>query len=314
MSFDFRSVGGVPVTQGDGSTAWMLGWVNRPDDVEAIKSRLQFPTADKTPVGSISTGDLPKSVHLWKLYEQLHPGKKCPGRNQLQVGSCVSFGTAKAIEHTMCSEIVMGDPEEFRDLAQEVIYGGSRVEIGGGQINGDGSVGAWAAEFVKKYGVVARGKYGNVNLEAYSESTCRKFGSSGVPAELEVEARLHPVSDTTQVNDWENGRKMIAAGHGIAICSNRGFVMQRDSQGRCRPSGTWYHCMAFDGYEGDDEGHITNSWGLDAHTGPVGAGDPNTDGFWTDADTIDKMLRQKDSWAFAGVKGWRSAPLPLWLI
>ena len=41
-------------------------------------------------------------------------------------------------------------------LSPEVIYGGSRVEIGGGRIRGDGSIGAWAARWVRDYGVVPR--------------------------------------------------------------------------------------------------------------------------------------------------------------
>lgn len=315
--FDFRSVGGVHVVSGTNGV-WNFGWQPpTPEDLLNVKAQLQFPTAADTPAAAIPTAELPKAVYLWKAYEQIK-GAKCPARNQRQVGSCVSFGTAKAVEHTMCCEIVAGDPEEFRDLAQEVIYGGSRVEVGGGRLRGDGSVGAWAADFVKKWGVVARGKYGSYDLSAYSESTCRRFGDAGVPAELETEAKLHPVSDITQVREWDNAKKLLAAGHGIAICSGQGFSMQRDGNGICKASGSWAHCMALDGYQvaddGKEYGHITNSWGPDAHTGPVGWGEPNTDGFWAASATVARMLGADDSWAFAGVAGWRAAVLPPWLI
>ena len=50
--------------------------------------------------------------------------------------------TATAIEHLLCEQIAAGSCEEFRELASEVIYGGSRVEIGGGRWSG---VLAWFA-------------------------------------------------------------------------------------------------------------------------------------------------------------------------
>jgi len=49
---------------------------------------------------------------------------------------------------------------------------------------------------------------------------------------------------------------------------------------------------------------LLNSWGGLAHSGPSGAGDPSTAGFWADADVVDRMLRQGDSWAFSRVSGF----------
>jgi hypothetical protein len=232
------------------------------------------------------------------------------------VHNCVSFGTNTAVERTMASEIIAGEPEEFRFLAEEVTYGGSRVEVGGGQINGDGSVGAWAADWFRRWGGVARGVYGSYDLREYSEVVCRQFGKQGVPALLETEAKVHPVSDTTLVTSWQDAMRFLAAGYGIAVCSDQGFTMQRDARGICYPSGTWQHCVCADGYVADvDDGyiHIENSWDENAHTGPVGWGDPSSAGFWAPRKTFERMLRQRDTWAFAGVSGWRSEVLPLWL-
>lgn len=225
------------------------------------------------------------------------------------VHNCVSFGTNKAVESTMAVEIALkGEAEEWKDIAQEVTYGGSRVEVGNGRIRGDGSVGAWAAEFVRRWGVVARGVYGSVDLSAYSEQRCREYGDKGVPAELETLAREHPVKDTTLVTTRADAKKMLAAGYGLAVCSNQGFSMTRDANGVCRPSGNWGHCMAIDGYHTDAAGdlwfHVVNSWGPDAHTGPTGWGDPGTDGFWASADVVDGMIAAGDTWAFAAVQGF----------
>ena len=190
------------------------------------------------------------------------------------------------------------------------------MEIGGGRISGDGSVGAWAAEFVKRWGVVNRGVHGSYDLTGYSESRCREFGQNGVPADLETVAKAHPVKNITQVTNWAEAKKALASGYGIAICSNQGFSMRRDAKGICRPSGSWAHCMALDGYfieNGNEYGHIENSWGADAHTGPVGWGEPNTGGFWADAEVIGRMLRQDDSWAFSAVDGFPARKIN-WLL
>jgi hypothetical protein len=296
---------------------YATGWVDDPKAVKAVLATLPYPTFGTTPTfGALANADLPESVYLWKAYELLKGGQKTPTRNQGQVGSCVSFGTANAVERTMACEIVAGEREEFRDLAQEVIYAGSRVEVGGGRISGDGSVGAWAAKWVKEWGVVARGTYGSHNLSSYDEGRCRDWGRKGVPDDLEPEAKLHPCADVSQVNTAEEAKVALAAGHGIAVCSNQGFSMQRDSNGICKPSGSWAHCMGVDGYTMIDGAlyfHIDNSWGPSAHTGPVGPGEPSTSGFWCNAQTAGRMFGSDDTFAFAGLNGWRTAVLPLWL-
>jgi len=259
----------------------------------------------------VSSAELPKEVFLWQMYRKLDiaNGKNPPAKNQGGVGSCVSFGTNTAIRRTMAVEIVVGNElEEFVDIIEEVTYGGSRVEVGGGRIRGDGSVGAWAAQFVKEWGVLSRGVYGIYDLMKYNEGTCREFGYRGVPDELEPLAREHPVREITAVNTWPEAKRMLASGYGISVCSNQGFSLRRDQRGVAVPSGTWAHCMCLDGYiildSGEEFGHIVNSWGEDTHTGPVGWGEPGTDGFWAESRVIGQMLGQGDSWAFSRLQGF----------
>ena len=82
--------------------------------------------------------------------------------------------------------------------------------------------------------------------------------------------------------------------------------MRRDSEGFCAPRGVWNHCMALVGYRrtGRAGGFLLNSWGGQAHTGPLGEGNPSPAGFWAEATVIDRMLRQGDSWAFSRVRGF----------
>ena len=281
------------------------GWHKDPDEVKRIQAGMQHPFF-LTSAAAKSSKDIPESVFLWRAAEQVL-GHQLPGRNQGGVGSCVSFGTAAAVEHTMLCEILAGDLEEFKELCQEEIYGGSRVEIGKGQLRGDGSIGAWAAEYVNKFGVLARGTYGNINCEAYNEDLCREWGRSGVPGSLTEIIRKHPVKTVSLIRSFEEAKKALAAGFGISVCSNQGFTgMTRDKDGFASPRGQWGHCMALIGYQTGYRpgGFILNSWGDDSHTGPAGAGNPPPAGFWVDYKVIDGMLGEQDSWAFSCVKGF----------
>lgn len=287
------------------------GWIENPDEVEKVEGTLGFRTFADTPAGK-SDDPLPKSVYLWDAYRKKF-GTLPPAKNQGQVGSCVSFGTNNAIARTMIVAIVLlGDNFDYKDIAEEVTYAGSRVQVGKGRIGGDGSVGAWAAEFVQKWGVVAREKHGANDLSTYSESRCRSWGRSGVPADLQDVAKQHPVKAITLVKTWDSAKKSLASGYGIAVCSSQGFSMTRDANGVARPQGSWAHCMCLDGYHTDgnaEYGHIENSWGPDSHKGPVGWGNPSTAGFWADSRTIARMLAEGDSWAFSNVLGFPSRKL-----
>lgn len=216
-----------------------MGWVDDPDGRAPVAATM--PAFAETPAFRAVQGDEPKAVYLWDAYRRLN-GINPPERDQGGVGSCVSFGTAAAIEATLANQIFLGFPGEFRDVAQEVIYAGSRVEIGGGRIRGDGSIGAWAAKFVVNYGIIARGVALGYDLTRYDESRCRGWGRSGVPDDLEREAKKFPVKDAAAVQSWSEAKRALVNAYGIAICSNRGFTMARDSRGICKPSGTWAHC------------------------------------------------------------------------
>ena len=289
------------------------GWVRDDDEVEAVRATLKFPDFSDTPA-SLAMGAEPKEVFLWNAARKV-VGNPLPARNQLSVGACVGLGTASAVEHTLLAQIASwdkanGPPPTFREISPEIIYAGSRVQIGGGRIRGDGSVGAWAARFVNEYGILGRGKYGKLDLSAYSESICRQLGAGGVPADLIAEVKLRPVKDISQIKSVADARKSLANGYAIAVCSNVGFVNLRDSQGFCKPAGNWQHCMSIIGYRSDRPGfYIMNSWGADYFRGPLGAGDPPDGGFWADESVVAGMLSQGDSWAFADATGFPPRPV-----
>lgn len=286
-----------------------FGWVDDREQVQAVAATLPTPHfCDTEAYRSVYEG--PDDVFLWDAARKVL-GRLIPPRDQKDVGSCVSFGTASAVEHLICVQIANGAAEGYRDLAQEIIYGGSRVEIGGGRIRGDGSVGAWAAKFVTDYGVLPRGVYGPFDLREYTVARCRDFGARGVPDELEPEVKKHPVKAVANVRSWAEAQAAIRNGYPIAVCSSQGFRLARDADGFCPPQGTWMHCMALVGIRGGGRpgGFLLNSWGATAHTGPGGLGDPSPAGFWADAAVLDRMLKQGDSWAFSGFSGFPAKKL-----
>jgi hypothetical protein len=213
-------------------------------------------------------------------------------------------------------QIGAGNAAEWKPVSAEVIYAFSRVEIGGGRISGDGSVGAWAADALRIKGVLPMEQIGNYDLSRYEASRARAWGRSGVPNELEPTAAQHPVKSTALVRSAEEIKRALLQGYTVPVCSDQGFRMERDRDGFCRPQGTWYHCMAIIGYRSDRNAFfILNSWGDEAHTGPVWPADAPKAGFWADWNTVDRMARQGDTFALSDATGFPMRKMPLnWLI
>jgi hypothetical protein len=283
------------------------GWVADPDAVAAIAAQQPVKVFADTP--AYRAGDTDTDPFLWNAWNKAI-GNLPPPRDQGPIGSCVSFGTTAAVDCLIAISFVAGHTGEYHDPVQEAVYGGSRVQIGGGKIHGDGSVGAWAAQWVKQYGVIARGKLGSYDLTTYSVSRCRDWGNRGCPKDLEPEARLHPVKGITQCKSAEEIKRALQNGYPVAVCSNQGFASVRDADGFARPQGSWAHCMAALGYRVDRKGFfIWNSWGAGWIRGPLGPGNPPEGGFWCDWQTMDRMARAGDTWAFSDVVGWGARKL-----
>lgn len=301
------------------------GWRPDPEAVERVKASLDEPYFGDTAAGKAFLADEDKDVLLTDAAKYVL-GDYLPPRDQGDVGSCVSFGTATAIEHLVlvqmarAGQLGLPPPSEYKDLVQEVIYGGSRVEIGGGAIRGDGSVTAWAAKFVQQWGVVPRGKYGAFDLTRYNTLTCRKFGATGVPAELETEARKSPVKQFTFVRNAAEASKALHQGYPIAVGSGVGFGSRgpwpRDKDGFLRASGSWGHCMAVLGVVNVNgrRGFLwVNSWGAGVHQGPTGGKNiPASGCFFVDWDTANRMFGEGDAIAFSDAVGFPVRQLPEW--
>jgi hypothetical protein len=295
----------VPVG-GDGSDyAQTFGW-HRDDAViaENLNPGKTTQFAD-TPAGKAALAD-DADVYLWRALTKVTGREYTGWVNQGSVGCCVGCGFKHAIDVLLAVQIASGAREDFKPVSVEVIYGGSRVEVGGGRISGDGSVGAWAAKWCRDWGVVASERHGGIDLSVFSPARARDFGRRGCPDELEPLAKQHPVRSVALVRTWADVKRAVTQGYPVAVCSGVGFRMERDSTGRCRPQGSWAHCMMICGVRsGNNEGaFVLNSWGPAAHTGPVFPADAPTNGFWADADVIARMVSEGDSFALSSAAGF----------
>lgn len=295
------------------------GWVHDADAIAKNLDPAQTEQFDATPAGRAVMGD--EDVFLWRHVRKVAGinDRQYPNVNQQSVGCCVGCGWKHACDIVQASAIASGQMFEWKPVSVEVIYGGSRVEVGGGRISGDGSVGSWAKDWCQsRGGLIPMAKYDAADLSQFSPSRAREWGRKGVPDQLEPDAKRHPVKGCALVKSWADAKRALQQGYPIAVCSDQGFSMARDQTGRARPQGSWAHCMCICGVRAaasdrTEGGFILNSWGDSAHTGPVWPADAPVAGFWADASVIDRMLRQGDSFALSDVAGF-PARRPDWFI
>lgn len=262
------------------------------------------------------TGESTRTL-LWRHFEKV---TKNPFEPHVQgIGDCVGQAYGLGVDTLTTVQIDLhGQREEWRaKCSTEAIYGGSRIEIGKGKAcfdrRGrpiDGTIGEWAAAYIRNYGVLLRGRYENYDLTKYSAELARKWGSYrvGVPDELEAISKPHPVRTATLVTSWSQACDLIANGYPIILCSNVGFYMRTDAQGFLAKSREpWYHSMLLWGIDTISRrkgGCIANSWGSQWLDGPEHALGTPKGCFWADAEIIDMMLKQGDSYAISNYIGY----------
>jgi hypothetical protein len=289
----------------------MEGWVPPEERTYEVAKRhdeiVSFAKLFCTAAAPLSDTGKGKVVLLWKAWEAVN--KRTMEPLEQVIGECVSFAWGRAIDVLSSVEIhLRSEAEQYlADCATEWIYGTSRVIQGGGRLrNSDGSLGSWAQAAVKENGTLIRKDYGNgVDLTRHSGERAKDWGFRGLPFEMEKIADEHPVETTALVTSYEEARDSIANGYPVAVCSGVGFDMKRDSEGFCRRKGSWAHAMLFCGVDDSYKRPgllCQNSWGnyVDGgkrHEQPDGS-------FWVDADVADAMLRQNDSYALSGFKGY----------
>lgn len=225
--------------------------------------------------------------------------------SQGSCGSCVAFGLAICAD-TLTAIATVANGSSTPPLRSDPmsVYWGSRVEIGGGKIRGEGSVGVWAAKYAKEYGILAQKKYDSIDLSKYDPSVCcGPLSRRGVPDDLEPVARQHPIRNYAQIRSFDEMVVALDLERPVSVASNQGFTQSLDKDGFARPSGSWAHQMAVLGYRlgARPGGLVANSWGKYFVGGPAGH---NHATFWADAKVLDRMFKQDDSWAYNDMETW----------
>lgn len=286
------------------------GWINDQKIVEEIKASMKNPFFYQA-APMIKGSGKGKMALLHLNFDKL----KIPFPLRFQtIGDCVSQATALCVDTLKVNEIVNGEREQWvAETSTEDIYYGSRVVVGGNRISGDGSVGAWAVKYIhqSKYGTLVRKKYDFDDLSVYSGAKARQWGSNrNIPKGLLDEAKLHPITDFTSVQSYEDVIDALYNGYPINVCSNQGFAYTRDKDGFSSPKGSWGHSMAIIGFDDSFKRPgvlICNSWGAKWNSGPKRHNQPDGS-FWVDAEIIERMVRQGDSWAISGFEGFKLRP------
>lgn len=231
-------------------------------------------------------------------------------------GSCVSFGTTRALQVTAACDIFMrNEPEDYKlDFCPNAIYGIIRLDHLG---RWDGATGAWATESINKYGTLHLTTYGSYDLRTASDRDARNWAAVGLPRELVEESKKHQVISSTIVRTPEEVKAAIQNGYGVILCANVSYSTTRDSLAfSARTPPGWGHCMACVGYRGTSSGRegylISNSWSGPEGTwinGPIYPDDMIYGSFWITEENLKAHLKEGDSYAIAGYNGFKKRPL-----
>lgn len=279
------------------------GWVHRPDEVKRILATLPYPRFADAALMSSPFGEN-RDTFLWEFSRKVY-GKDLPSGPQ-KIGDCVSWGWTGCRNLVACMQIANGALEAFEEGCTEATYALSRVQVGGQKGSyEDGSVGAWAAKAATDYGTLSRMDLKRSNLPPdYDGDRAKKWGASGLPDNLLPLAKNHLIKTVSLVKTFEEAAEAIMRGYPVAVCSQQGFTMTRDSDGFCTPQGTWAHCMHFIAVRFDKPALCcAQSWGPNTPDGPTALDQP-TNTFWVEANVCDRMLGMGDSFTMSQFVGY----------
>jgi len=283
----------------------LCGWAGPERAATAIKE------LDLAPFSSYGLSTAAETRKLWDFAKKV-TGGHLPNYRQ-EIGDCVSFGAKNAVQYLLCVQIAKGERFEYHHVYPPYIYGISRVQIGGGRLgNGDGSLGSWAAEGVKKYGILFADDEG---VPKYSGSVAKQWGYKGPPSATIEQAKDNPVKTVAQVSSFDEAATALSNGYPVTVASMQGFAMEgREKNGKlfAAPQGQWAHQMCFVGVDmGDRSLFCLNSWGDSLWANHPDDAPPG--GFWVDERTCNRMLSD-DAWAFSQFDGFPAQKLDHLLI
>jgi hypothetical protein len=297
------------------------GWRYEPEVLEAAIKRV--PRKFYAQAAILAEDSDERTVLLYRFVVQargLPAGTTLPTRDQGNVGSCVGYATANAVDHLSAVQIYLkGLRERFEAASAPALYGIGRQQAG--QLGGwDGSTGAWSVEGIQQLGALWQLSYGEADLSRERPSDAKNFASRGLPASLLEIARETPVQAHVAVRDWKHARGLIQSGFPLIVCSDVGFDngsrgTQRDNLGFASPRGSWMHAMCCVAYRGPDTGRegflILNSWNPRYISGEKWPEDQPEGSFWVTPEVLGRMISKRDTWGISALKGFPKKELTL---
>jgi len=281
----------------------------------------------KFAIGGATESSAGKRVVLWEA-ERKVLGKLIATLHQLK-GSCVEQGKINAVMRVIVVLMALGHRQAFKIPSLYHGYGHTRRRSGMGNGRGDGATGAGAAESARLDGICPldvpdmpqpsiKDNQGQ-DVLVWGEDLEWKYSTASAVLEAWNKiARDYVIQSTALMTSYTDGRDALVNGYPVTVASNRGFRMQGVAdKGKLWgvPSGVWNHQMCFIGVDDDSRrpgAYCMNSWGPWVHGKPVDDAPPG--GFWVDAEVVDAMFKQRDSFAYSGFPGFPAQKLDFSLI
>ena len=294
-----------PFEFGDEPPKQFMGW--RPDLVEHANRATKHLFQSYRPTETVA----PKvPAPIWEMTKLINNGHHLPTFRQ-ETGDCVPSAVAQAGARLQAAEMaVLYQEELLKPWHVPFIYGISRVQIGGGQIPGPGSTGAWGAAAVRRYGVLFDS---DPDVPKYSGQLSDRWGEPpGPPQNFQDMADHRLVNATAPLNTLEQIRNALCNYYPITIASSQGFKMrpiEHDGYHVFVPAGTWNHQMCLLAWMDKPfaAAYRLNSWGPNAHGTPLRDEPPG--GAWCTVDVLERELSQAHTevFTYSNFDGWPSA-------
>ena len=222
-------------------------------------------------------------------------------------GDCVGVAVTTAIDFLNVTQTIQRKTSWKGNHSIIASYVGGR-DLAGKYPIGDGARTIWVLNFLKKYGVLLKKKYGVDDLSHYNAKTYLSF-KRGLTDNLKIEAKKHPLLHTEKVNSYEEARDAIAAGFPVMLASNMGVKgVRKDKDGFFKPKGYNPHAMCCIGVDDKDRKSILiqNSHGANWAPGPKRYGFEPEGSAWIDAVNFSKHIKySNDSWTMSLFKGYK---------
>jgi len=226
-------------------------------------------------------------------------------------GDCTSHGTRNCCDIARAVDIdILLQPEKW--LARgctEHIYGARGH-------SGQGMSPSIATQFMVKYGVLGRGKYGSYNLSKYNWPLGAGWGGRTIPTEILNAAKTQPAEYWARAKSTAEIRDALAGGmaaHGGSQFGTRGV---RGKNGICNWDDSWNHDMAIGACDDtrtlDAEALflIINSWGI-WNSGPMPEWGPIPGGSMVVREsTLARMIATGEFFIMGNVDGYDADELP----